>query len=131
LAVTGTHIVAELLDCECNPENFTKFEDYKSFFEKKIVENDLQIVSFDIHSFIDKNTNTQTGYTGMAVLGESHLGIHTWPEFNEVHVEVFVCDYTRDNSSRAAALMEDFHQFFKPKESIVQIIKRGIQREDE
>ena len=36
------------------------------------------------------------GVTGVAIVGESHLAIHTWPEYGFATVEIFVCDESAD-----------------------------------
>jgi len=33
----------------------------------------------------------QQGVTGVAVLAESHITIHTWPEYSYAAVDVFIC----------------------------------------
>ena len=39
--------------------------------------------------------------TGTVLLAESHLAIHTWPEAGFVTVDVYVCNYTTDNTAKA------------------------------
>lgn len=41
---------------------------------------------------IQDDTNPELyGYTGLALLKESHLSVHTWPEENYVAVDMFSC----------------------------------------
>ncbi len=58
------------------------------------------------YQFFDENGN-KAGVTGNVVLKESHLAIHTWPENKGVTFDVYVCNYSRDNSDRAR---ETFHE---------------------
>ena len=37
------------------------------------------------------------GITGVVVVAESHLSIHTWPEYGYAAVDVFTCGETIDN----------------------------------
>ena len=37
------------------------------------------------------------GVTGMIVLAESHMSLHTWPEKKYVTLDVYVCSFTQDN----------------------------------
>jgi S-adenosylmethionine decarboxylase len=45
------------------------------------------------------------GVTGVVLLAESHLAVHTWPELAAVTLDVYVCNFGRDNSARAEALL--------------------------
>ena len=45
------------------------------------------------------------GVTGVVLLAESHLAVHTWPELGGVTLDVYVCNLNGDNSVRAAALL--------------------------
>ena len=45
------------------------------------------------------------GITGVVLLAESHLAVHTWPEQAGATVDVYVCNRGRDNSDRAEALL--------------------------
>jgi S-adenosylmethionine decarboxylase len=49
------------------------------------------------------------GVTGVAVLSESHMTIHTWPEYGYAAVDVFTCG--EDSNPRAAIpiLLGHFH----------------------
>ncbi|UCD70125.1 MAG: adenosylmethionine decarboxylase [Betaproteobacteria bacterium] len=55
------------------------------------------------------------GVTGMVVLAESHMSIHTWPEKGYVTVDVYVCSYTQDNRSRARHLYQSLLDTFRPE----------------
>jgi spermidine synthase len=43
------------------------------------------------------------GVTGTVLLAESHLAIHTWPETGSVTIDVYVCNFSADNSGKAHA----------------------------
>lgn len=40
------------------------------------------------------------GITGMLLLAESHISIHTWPEYGHAAVDVFVCGRLRLDAAR-------------------------------
>ena len=46
------------------------------------------------------------GVTGVALLAESHLALHTWPELRAVTLDVYVCNLGGDNSARARKLLD-------------------------
>jgi S-adenosylmethionine decarboxylase len=37
--------------------------------------------------------------TGVVLLAESHLAVHTWPELGAVTLDVYVCNFGGDNSA--------------------------------
>ena len=65
------------------------------------------------------------GVTGTVLLAESHLAIHTWPESGSVTVDVYVCNYSGDNSAKAHALMDAVIAAYAPAEVIRQQLRRG------
>lgn len=56
----------------------------------------------------------QSGITGVVLLAESHLAVHTWPELGGVTLDVYVCNYGADNSAKAEALMAALIAAFSP-----------------
>ena len=77
------------------------------------------VLETTIHKF------SPQGITGVVLLAESHIAIHTWPEHNYVAVDVFTCG---DKSSPQKAL-EFLRNKFQPKRSEVRELKRGAPQE--
>jgi S-adenosylmethionine decarboxylase proenzyme len=79
----GKHILAEYFECECT------YLDSEQAIRELMVEAALMsgatIVGTIFHHF-----NPQ-GVTGVVVIAESHLAIHTWPEFRYASVDLFTC----------------------------------------
>ncbi len=65
------------------------------------------------------------GVTGVVLLAESHVALHTWPELRAVTLDVYVCNYGADNSARAEALMARLQAAFEPARVDVQRVRRG------
>ena len=65
------------------------------------------------------------GVTGTVLLAESHLAIHTWPETGSVTIDVYVCNFSDDNSGKARALMEGVIAAFAPLRVLRQQLMRG------
>ncbi len=65
------------------------------------------------------------GVTGTVVLAESHLAIHTWPESGDITLDVYVCNYSRDNSERARKVFRRVIEHMAPESSVVHTVVRG------
>ena len=59
------------------------------------------------------------------LLAESHLAIHTWPEHGFVTIDVYVCNYTTDNSAKAERLLRAVQNAMNPQRVKFQAIHRG------
>jgi len=68
----------------------------------------------------------QSGITGVILLAESHLAVHTWPELGGVTLDVYVCNLGADNSARAEALMQRMISAFSPELVQRQALQRGL-----
>lgn len=78
------------------------------------------VLEIKLHSF-----GEDAGITGVAILAESHISIHTWPEINYIALDVFVCG-TCDPRQALAVL----RSAFEPKKEKVLEHKRGLAVED-
>jgi spermidine synthase/S-adenosylmethionine decarboxylase len=66
------------------------------------------------------------GATGAVVLAESHLAIHTWPELRAVTLDLYVCNFSQDNSAAARAACERLIAAFLPGRLVRQELARGV-----
>ena len=73
----------------------------------------LTVVGEAFHRFPDAGEQAG-GVTGTLLLAESHVALHTWPEFGAVTLDVYVCNYSADNSVRAEQLMDALLRLFQP-----------------
>jgi S-adenosylmethionine decarboxylase len=64
------------------------------------------------------------GFTGAVALTESHLSIHTWPEFGQATLDVFLSNYRRDNADRARALYAGLRAYFGAEELAYNELRR-------
>ncbi len=53
------------------------------------------------------------GVTGVVLLAQSHLAVHTWPERRAVTVDVLVCNVGEDDTPRAHALIQALVRCFE------------------
>ena len=73
------------------------------------------VLEIKLHSF-----GEAAGITGVAILAESHISIHTWPEINYIALDVFVCGTC--NPHLALTVLRSV---FEPQRERVQEFQRG------
>jgi len=62
------------------------------------------------------------GVSGVIVIAESHLAIHTWPEYGYAAVDIFTCGKHTDPWGALAVIKEAL----KPKRIAVMEVRRGL-----
>jgi len=79
----GKHILAEYFECDCT------YLDSEQAIREVMLEaasaSGATIVGNIFHHF------SPQGVTGVVVIAESHLAIHTWPEYRYASVDLFTC----------------------------------------
>lgn len=78
-----THIIAEFHGC--NSEMISRSSVIKRILEKAVSDSNLTKVQSFYHQF------SPHGVTGVVLLKESHISIHTWPEFGYAAIDIFGC----------------------------------------
>ena len=79
----GRHVLAEVYDCD-----FDMLNDVNKVEEIMInaaLEAGAEVREVVFHKF------SPQGVSGVVVISESHLAIHTWPELGYAAVDVFTC----------------------------------------
>lgn len=61
------------------------------------------------------------GITGVVLLSESHIALHSWPEINYLAVDIFTCG----QKTLPEKALEYLKKEFKPRKVVVKRIKRG------
>ena len=119
----GLHLIADLRDCH----GATPLDDgdaLRALCLDAIARAGLRAVGSLFHPVVDAAGRPQ-GVTGVVLLVESHLAVHTWPELASVTADVYVCNVGADNSARAEAVMAQLVAAFAPREPRVQRVQRG------
>ncbi|MEJ2636097.1 MAG: adenosylmethionine decarboxylase [Calditrichia bacterium] len=94
----GRHILAEFF--ECDTEILNDVERIENYMKRAAIECGATIVNSVFHTF------NPHGVSGVVVIAESHLAIHTWPEYGYAAVDVFTCGDTVDPWIATRALKE-------------------------
>ena len=91
-----------------------------------------------IHNAIEQSANTAgatilhsyyhpfgegMGVSGVTVLSESHISIHTWPERNFASVDIFMC-----GDCNPDVALKHLESVFKPESITRSLEKRGVVR---
>jgi spermidine synthase len=124
MTMQGLHLTGDLFDCSCTSALLTDLEKLSTLCRDATVAAGLTIVDEKYHVFPDWNGHPG-GITGAVLLAESHLAVHTWPERRGVTLDVYVCNFTDDNSGKAQQLFDELMLAFRPTSQIVNRINRG------
>lgn len=84
----GRHIVAEL--SLCDPEVLGDLDQVRAIMVRAALAAKATVRECAFHKF------EPHGVSGVVVLAESHLSIHTWPEYGYAATDIYTCGETAD-----------------------------------
>ena len=88
MKILGRHLIAEYVDCAPG-----KLDDL-AFLERCLLEavrrSGATMVKSTFHRYAPQ------GVSGVVVIAESHMSVHTWPEYNYAAVDFFTCGQSVD-----------------------------------
>jgi S-adenosylmethionine decarboxylase len=111
--IVGKHIIAELYGV--SSELIAKEETVRHIVEEVVNEAGLTKVGSVYKQF------NPHGVTGIVLISESHVSIHTWPEYELVNLDVFTCG----DPEKAEKAFKLFLERFKPKSYRHYVLDRG------
>lgn len=112
LCYAGTHLIIDLWDAE-------------GLDDEKRVEQTLRdcaaaagatLIAMNVHRFTENG-----GVSGVAVLAESHISIHTWPERGYAALDIFMC-----GGATPALALPVLKAAFRPRHVAISEHKRGV-----
>lgn len=110
----GKQILVEFYDCDQSKLNDV------SYIENSLIQatkaSNATIISHNFHKF------SPYGISGVVVIAESHVAIHTWPEYNYAAVDIFTCGDTID----PWIIQEHLKDYFESKNVSSMEMKRGL-----
>src|SRR5258707_13644724 len=116
--IVGIELIADLKDC--NSSRLT---------ELNMLEVQLQIrLILQKYNLTELNSiyhNFGPGFTGLVLLSESHIAMHTWPEKNYVSVNIYLCNHARDNTRFIREILNEVLTIFQPGHTRVTEIVRS------
>ena len=121
----GLHLTADIAGCRMNRGLMINADKLRSACLTLVELSGLTAVSEVFFEFPSVSGNDTGGVTGTVLLAESHLAIHTWPELSAVTLDVYVCNYSMDNSHKARKLIDTMIDLFKPENIVRKQLERG------
>ena len=108
----GIHLIVELWKAS----NLSSLPKIKKALQESVKACGATLLKIDLHKF-----NPQGGVSGVAIIAESHISIHSWPEYKYAAIDIFVCGDV--DPYRAIPVLK---KQFKPAKVQIMEIKRGV-----
>lgn len=83
MKILGRHLIAEMTGC--NRKILDDLQQLETYLNESVRKSGATIVKSVFHRY-----NPQ-GVSGVVVIAESHISIHTWPEYGYAAVDFFTC----------------------------------------
>lgn len=109
----GRHVIIELWGCS---EVINDVSLVEAAMRNAVHAANATLLDLFVHEF------SPQGVTGVAVLAESHLSIHTWPEYGYVAADVFTCGST----TKPEAAAEVLRKSFEAETADIRELQRGV-----
>lgn len=114
----GHHYIVEASGCDA--EVIGSVERVEQILVRAAEAAHVQVWSISFHRF---NPN---GVSGVVVISESHLSVHTWPELGYVALDIFTCG----NDAKPEAAVEDALKGFRASKVHITEVTRGLEEGD-
>ena len=108
----GTHLIVDLW----HAANLDDVDVVQDALCKAARAAGATLLNVDLHRFTPNG-----GITGVAMLAESHISIHTWPECAYAAIDVFMCGEARPHKA-----VEVLRNVFSPETLTISEHKRGV-----
>ena len=108
----GRHIILEMWGCQ----NLESVDTAEQALREMVEALDVNLLDLHVYPF------SPVGVTGMAIVSESHLVIHTWPEYGYAAVDIFTCGETLRPEAAAQYLVDKFQS----RQPSLMELKRGM-----
>ena len=110
----GKHLLLELKDCDKEVLNDLSF--IRDTLLSAASEAGATVLGESFHQF------SPQGVSGVVVIAESHLSIHTWPEYGYAAADIFTCGNSVQLEKAAEILIE---KLGSKNHSVIEV-QRGI-----
>lgn len=107
----GTHLIIDLVGAS----RLDELEHMEEAMRRCVEVSKATLLHIHLHHFTPNG-----GVSGVAVLSESHISVHTWPEANYAAFDVFMCGEAEPHNA-----IEVLREAFKPTDIRVDEHRRG------
>ncbi|WP_249364735.1 adenosylmethionine decarboxylase [Pseudoalteromonas rubra] len=107
----GQHIIVDIFDAS----NLIGEQHIEEMMIECANAANATILKTHLHPF-----ETNGGVSGMIILAESHISIHTWPEYNFAAMDIFMC-----GDAQPELCLAVIEQCFQPGKMVVNTLTRG------
>ena len=111
----GSHLILDLWEAH----RLDDLEHMERVMREAVEVAGATLLHIHLHHFTPSG-----GISGVAVLAESHISVHTWPERNFAALDVFMC-----GDARPEMTIPVFKRAFRPDRMEIKDLMRGIVRE--
>lgn len=108
----GKHIIMDAWECSDTIDSVGAVE---ASLREAVTRSRATLIDILVHPF------TPHGVSGVAVIAESHIAVHTWPEKAYFSLDVFTCG----DRAMPEAVVEVFKERFRPRRSQIVELPRG------
>ena len=113
----GRHLIVEYTGCD--PDILNDKELLERSLLEAVRKSGATIVNSTFHRYAPQ------GVSGVVVIAESHMSVHTWPEYGYAAVDFFTCGQTVDPYKANSYLKEQL----KCEQAMISEIRRGLPSE--
>ena len=107
----GTHLIVDVL----NGTRLDDIDHIEQTFRRCVEVAGATLLHIHLHHFTPNG-----GVSGVAVLSESHISIHSWPEYGYAALDIFMCGHAKPHLA-----IEVVRQAFEPEDIVVKELLRG------
>lgn len=122
--MNGLHLIGDIYRCRGAHDTLTRRATLEALCVTECRDAGLTPLCDYFYQF-ENADGEPAGVTGTVVLAESHLAIHTWPETGDATLDVYVCNFSRDNSARARQVFRRVIEVLAPAEIVAHEVVRG------
>jgi S-adenosylmethionine decarboxylase len=112
----GIHLIATLQTEHSGL--LLRCEDFRDQIDGLIRQYDLRKLGEVYHNF------EPAGFTAVVCLSESHISVHTWPEYNKINLDIYLSNFRRNNDGTVNHIFEALVNYWSASVTDLQKIVR-------